>query len=134
MAARSLLPIGVGLERIRVLLDDPDADVRAAAAAAVAGPGGEAMAAPVGRLLADRSWKVRQQAGRSLASMGPTGALVLRAHLSHTDPYARDMAQRILDDLEARGRRAVTPAPIPRGLDAWTSDEAAGDHDEGRAA
>lgn len=137
MAARSLLPIGDGLTRIRVLLDDADAEVRAAALAAVAGPGGETLAAPVGRLLSDRSWKVRQSAGRSLASMGPTGALVLRAHLSDADPYARDMARRVLDDLEAKGGRAVTPAPIPRGLDAWGAEGAAAQTDgrtEERAA
>ncbi|MFN3216079.1 MAG: HEAT repeat domain-containing protein [Acidimicrobiales bacterium] len=133
MAARSLLPMGDGVERIRGLLDDTDAEVRAAALAAVAGPGGEALAAPVGRLLSDRSWKVRQEAGRSLATMGPTGALVLRSHLADTDPYARDMAQRVLDDVEAKGGRAVTPAPIPRGLDPWGSDDA-DDRTEGRAA
>lgn len=133
MAARSLLPVGDSLERIRELLDDTDAEVRAAALAAVAGPGGEALAAPVGRLLSDRSWKVRQQAGLSLATMGPTGALVLRFHLADPDPYARDMARRVLDDVEAKGGRAVTPAPIPRGLDAWGSVDG-DDRTEGRAA
>jgi HEAT repeat protein len=108
------------------LLDDPDPEVRTAALAASAAPGGEALAARVGRLLSDRSWKVRQGAGASLAAMGPTGALVLRAHLSDSDPYARDMARRALDDLEAQGGRAVTPAPIPRHLDPWTTSTAAG--------
>ena len=125
MAARALVPRDGGRVLIAELLADDDAEVRAAAAAAAAEPGGDVLAATLGRLLGDRSWKVRQQAGLTLAKLGAVGALVLRHHLGDRDPFARDMARRILDDVEARGGRAVTPAPIPARLDPFPAAVAA---------
>ncbi len=125
MAARSLVPTGAGLDLITLLIDDEDAEVRAAAATAASERGGEVLAAAVGRLLGDRSWKVRQHAGLALVGMGAVGALVLRSHLGDLDPYARDMARRVLDDVEARGGRSVTPAQIPVRLDPFPAAVAA---------
>ncbi|MEM7287839.1 MAG: HEAT repeat domain-containing protein [Actinomycetota bacterium] len=88
-----------GTQELRDRLDDHDPNVRAAAADAVALAGAEELAAHVGRLLGDRSWVVRERAGRSLAAMGPAGVMTLRVHLDDDDAYARDMARQVLDTL-----------------------------------
>jgi HEAT repeat protein len=119
VAAEAIKPDEHGAFIIGEMLDDGDADVRAAAVKAAAGAGGETLAVRVGVLLADESWKVRLSAGQTLAALGPVGALTLRHHLFDQDPYARDMARRALDDIAAREGRPVLPAPIPPGLDPW---------------
>ncbi len=100
------------LTDMRVLVDgfsDPSPLVRATAAEAAGMIRAEQLGARVGRLLSDESWAVRQQAGRALLAMGPTGSMILRRHLDDADPYARDMARQVLDTMEAR-HRAIAPA------------------------
>ena len=99
IATRALAIWADGVAELRGQLEDDDPQVRAAAADAVALAGAEELAANVGRLLGDRSWIVRERAGRSLASMGPTGVMTLRIHLDDEDDYARDMARQVLDTL-----------------------------------
>lgn len=125
VAAEAISPDEHGAFIIGEMLDDGDAEVRAAAVKAAGGAGGEVLAARVGTLLADESWKVRLRAGQTLAALGPVGALTLRHHLYDPDPYARDMARRSLDDIAAREGRPVLPAPISPGLDPWPVAEPA---------
>jgi HEAT repeat protein len=122
VAAGAIAPDAHGAFLLGELIDDLDADVRSAAVAATAAFGGEVLAARIGDLLSDQSWKVRLQAGQTLAALGPVGALTLRHHLFDSDPYARDMARRALDDIAARERRQVLPAPVPPGIDPWTEE------------
>jgi len=88
------------------LLEDSDSDVRATAARAVGAAQAEQLVAHVGRLLCDRVWDVRQQAGLTLAAMGPAGHMTLRIHLDDPDAYARDMAVLMLDTLAVRDSRS----------------------------
>ena len=88
------------------LFTDSDPDVRATAARAAGIAQAEQLAAHVGRLLCDSVWDVRQQAGLTLATMGPTGLMTLRVHLDDPDPYARDMAVLMLDTLAVRDPRS----------------------------
>ena len=99
IATRAVAIWADGAAELRDRLQDDDPHVRAAAADAVALAGTEELAADVGRLLGDRSWIVRERAGRSLAAMGPTGVMTLRIHLNDEDDYARDMARQVLDTL-----------------------------------
>lgn len=99
IATRAVAIWADGTAELRDRLEDDDPHVRAAAADAVALAGIEELAADVGRLLGDRSWIVRERAGRSLAAMGPTGVMTLRIHLDDEDDYARDMAHQVLDTL-----------------------------------
>lgn len=99
IATRAVAIWADGVDELRDRLVDDDPHVRAAAADAVALAGAEELAAHVGRLLGDRSWIVRERAGRSLAAMGPTGVMTLRVHLDDEDDYARDMARQVLDTL-----------------------------------
>ena len=97
------------LEDPSILIDlftDPDSDVRAAAARAAGIAQAEQLAAHVGRMLCDSVWNVRQQAGMTLATMGPAGLMTLRVHLEDPDPYARDMAVLMLDTLAVRDPRS----------------------------
>ena len=98
------------LEDPSVLIDlfsDPDPEVRATAARAAGLTQAEHLAAHVGRLLRDSDWDVRQQAGLTLAAMGPAGLMTLRIHLDDPDPYARDMAVLMLDTLAVGDPRSV---------------------------
>ena len=92
------------VEHVQARLSDEDETVRAMAAEAVGTMGAQVLAAQVGRLLADRSWLVRERAGQALAAMGPAGAMTLRIHLDDPDPYAQDMASQVLDRLTAIDR------------------------------
>ncbi len=92
------------------LLDDRDPSVRAVAAEAAGLIGAQTLAARVGKLLSDRSWVVREHAGRALATMGPAGVMTLRIHLNDDDAYAQDMARQVLDtigDISAAPVRAA---------------------------
>ena len=97
------------LQDPRILIElfaDSDAEVRATAARAAGAANAEQLAAHVGRLLCDSDWNVRQQAGLTLAAMGPVGLMTLRVHLDDPDRYARDMAVLMLDTLAARDTRS----------------------------
>ncbi len=119
LATSAIAPDADGAFLIGELLDDEHPVVRAAAAKAAAGIGGEFLCPRLGDLLSDQSWAVRLQAGQTLAQLGPIGALTLRHHLGDRDAYARDMARRALDDIAAREGRPAAPAVVPPGLDAW---------------
>lgn len=77
---------------LAALLHDDDARVRAEAADAVGRGDVKGLAHLLGRSLADSSWSVRRNSGRSLAALGPVGRVVLRCHLDDEDAFARDMA------------------------------------------
>ncbi len=114
IATQALAP---WLTDMTVLIDgfsDPDPLVRSTAAEAAGMLQAQALAARVGRLLGDESWAVRQQAGRALAAMGPTGTMTLRHHLRDQDPYAQDMARQVLDTIEASHPGALVPAVVGR--------------------
>ena len=83
---------GHGVELL-LPLEDPDGKVRAAAAAAVGRGGDRAMAGRLSARLRDRDHAVRQAAAARWPSSDPGGALVLRAALRDTDPYAADAAR-----------------------------------------
>lgn len=104
IATRALARWMDGTDELSALLADEDAVVRATAAEAVGLIGAQSLAAQVGRLLGDRSWLVRERAGRALASVGPAGVMTLRVHLDDDDPYAADMARQVLDTLDAAHR------------------------------
>jgi hypothetical protein len=85
------------LDRLAVLLGDPDDQVRAEAAHALGllshWPQGPELAAR----LEDPSWDVRRQAGLALGSIGAPGRLLLRRARGSSDPFAADMAHQVLD-------------------------------------
>lgn len=85
------------------LLGDPDPVVRVAAIEAVSRLDSEWLAAQLGRAMGDTSWEVRRAAGEALARLGDIGLLVLRGVIRCDDPYARDMAQQVLDSVAIRG-------------------------------
>jgi HEAT repeat protein len=103
---------------LRALLEDPHAEVRAAAARAVASAHLVEFVGAVGRLLSDASWNVRRTAGDALAALGAPGTVTLRAQLFAEDRFARDMARQVLDALAARRHR-----PAPRTLEELPSLE-----------
>ena len=114
-----------GIALVRAAMGDEDEAVRVAAARAGRTLGDVTLCPDLGDRLSDRSWEVRLEAGRALASLGPVGALTLRRHVLDPDPYARDMARRTLDDIEAHEGRPVAPVLVPKGLDAWTAESVA---------
>lgn len=79
------------------LLEDPEAGVRAAAVHALSGLNSTLSVAVIGRCLSDSAWTVRRASGLALEQLGPAGALLLRHHLEDEDPFARDMARKVLD-------------------------------------
>lgn len=68
------------------LLGDPDPRVRAAAVSGAGRSRQPLLAGPVGRLLGDQAWIVRDAASTALRSMGPPGEVVLRGALARTRP------------------------------------------------
>ncbi|HYT10628.1 MAG TPA: HEAT repeat domain-containing protein [Mycobacteriales bacterium] len=79
------------------LLDDPAPEVRAAAAHGLGRLGEWRSAGALAELLGDRSWDVRYAAGTALRRLRGPGRLFLRRALGHADPFAADMARRMLD-------------------------------------
>ncbi len=69
--------------------------------------GAVAAVATVGRLLRDPSWFVRHAAGSALDNLGAPGHLMLRRYLTELDPFALDMARRVIDAREAQARGPV---------------------------
>ena len=82
---------------VESMLDDPEAEVRAAAIAGLGKvghwPSGPALAAA----LRDPAWEVRRQAALALRALGAPGLVLLRRALTDEDRYARDMARQVLD-------------------------------------
>lgn len=118
VATRALGPWLTDLSVLTDRLADEDAEVRATAATAAATAGADSLAAQIGRLLRDQSWRVRQAAGLALSAMGPAGSMTLRMHSEDADLYARDMAQQMLATIEARSDdlgHALSGAVAPVG-------------------
>ncbi len=88
---------------LAALLADSDSSVRAEAARSVGRDEVVALAHMVGRMLGDRSWQVRRNAGAALRELGPIGKVVLRCHLDDDDAFARDMALHVLGRVSRLG-------------------------------
>lgn len=92
------------------LLNDREDLVRVAAVNGLALLNAESAVGVIGKCLSDRSWNVRRSAGLALDQLGPSGRLLLRCHLHDEDPFARDMARRVLD---ARAvQKAMSSMPL----------------------
>jgi HEAT repeat protein len=79
------------------LLDDEDAQVRAAAAHALGRLKHWRSAPRLAAALRDPAWDVRRRSGLALLAMGSPGVLALRGALDDSDRFARDMARQLLD-------------------------------------
>lgn len=115
MAVRALSTgRGSGAEEILIEnLTDDDERVRVAASEGLARLQAFAAVVEVGCLLSDSSWAVRRAAGTALDDLGAPGALVLRCSLSDSDPFARDMARKVLDARAAR--TGIRTIPVAAG-------------------
>ena len=80
-------------------LDDPAWFVRVHAARAVGRVVGAPAAPTIARLLADPQWWVRTAAKDALRVMGPAGIPALLSVLQHDDPFARQGAAEVLQDI-----------------------------------
>jgi len=85
------------LALLRAGLQDPAAEVRAAAARALGDGRHWTAAGDLVAALRDRSWEVRRAAGLALHGLGATGELLLRRMVTDEDRYASDMARLMLD-------------------------------------
>jgi HEAT repeats len=83
-------------ELVRLLDDDPSADVRTAAARGLAGLADPAVAVHLAAAMADDSWDVRRAAAVGLRALGPSGRLYLRRTVAAGQPVATDMARQVL--------------------------------------
>jgi HEAT repeat protein len=83
----------------RALLGDEVWYVRAHAARALADAGGPDVAEEIAPLLADREWWVRLAAKESLQTMGEEVWAVLVPFLDHADPFARNGAAEVLQNI-----------------------------------
>jgi HEAT repeat protein len=83
----------------RSLLTDEVWYVRAHAARALADAGGVDVAEEIAPLLADREWWVRLAAKESLQNMGEEVWNVLVPYLDHSDPFARNGAAEVLQNI-----------------------------------
>lgn len=79
------------------LLRDDAAEVRTSAAKALGRLRHWPAAGALAERLRDPAWNVRLAAAVSLRGLGAAGVLVLRQALSDSDPFARDMARRVLE-------------------------------------
>lgn len=109
---------GEGAEELLAqALRDPEEEVRVAALEGLDRLGAVAAVSTVGRLLRDPSWFVRRAAGSALDNLGASGHLMLRRYLTDLDPFARDMARRVIDAREAQARGPVDRpgrfSPVP---------------------
>lgn len=114
MAVRALSSgRGTGAEEILIKnLGDGDERVRVAALEGLARLQAFTSVVEVGRLLRDRSWAVRRGAGAALDDLGAPGALVLRCSLNDSDPFARDMARKVLDARAAKSGINTVPVVV----------------------
>ena len=85
------------MSRLCGLLSDPEPDVRAAAAHALARLRHWPAAASLAQLLHDPAWDVRYAAGLSLRALGGPGLLFLRRSTTDADAFAAEMATHVLD-------------------------------------
>jgi HEAT repeat protein len=87
------------LPAARALLADDVWYVRAHAARALGEAGGPDVAEEIAPLLADREWWVRLAAKESLQTMGEEVWAVLVPYLDHADPFARNGAAEVLQNI-----------------------------------
>jgi len=81
------------------LLDDPLWFVRVHAARSVGNVVGAAAAPTIAPLLSDRQWWVRAAAKDALRDMGADAVSALLSVLAHPDPFARNGAAEVLQDI-----------------------------------
>lgn len=94
-------------ERLReLLLSDPSAAVRSAAARGLAMLGDPGDASRLAGALTDPAWDVRRTSAVGLRQFGPAGRLYLRRALKSADRFAADIARQVLD--EADGSEAAS--------------------------
>ena len=114
----------------RPLLGDPVWFVRAHAARAIAETEDEAYAADVAPLLADREWWVRTAAKEALQRMGPEVWSALVPYLDHPDPFARNGAAEVLQNIGILDSlivlEAATARPSPAKIEMLRKIAAAG--------
>jgi HEAT repeat protein len=96
LGARSGTEVGAALV---AALDDPEWFVRVHAARAAGHVVGDAAAPTIARLLADRQWWVRTAAKDALRGLGADAVPALLALLTHEDPFARNGAAEVLQDI-----------------------------------
>lgn len=90
------------------LLSDAAPEVRASSAKALGKLRHWPAAGALAECLRDRDWNVRLAAAVGLRGLGAAGVLVLRRAMTDSDPFARDMARRVLE-LPGDGVLAFTP-------------------------
>ncbi len=123
MAVRALISgRGASAEELLIeALDDTDARVRVAALEGLERLGMTRSVGAIGHRLGDRSWIVRRAAGAALDGLGAPGRLLLRSYLTHSDPFARDMARRTLDTGAVKTGVVSVPSLQHRRADDGTS-------------
>ncbi len=98
-AAHALAAVGgePAVDALTRMLQDDDAEVRAAAARGLGDLECWTRAAEVADLLYDPVWAVRRSAAATLRSLGPVGRLHLRRALTDADPRAAEIAKHVVD-------------------------------------
>jgi HEAT repeat protein len=99
IASLSRVDKAAALPAARALLADEVWYVRAHAARALGDAGGPDVAEEIAPLLADREWWVRLAAKESLQTMGEEVWAVLVPFLDHSDPFARNGAAEVLQNI-----------------------------------
>ena len=99
VATLSRIDKATALPAARALLADDVWYVRAHAARALGEAGGPDVAEEIAPLLADREWWVRLAAKESLQTMGEEVWAVLVPYLDHGDPFARNGAAEVLQNI-----------------------------------
>jgi HEAT repeat protein len=79
------------------LIRDPDASVRASAAAGIGVLGHWPAAPALATALQDASWDVRRAAAVSLRRLGPAGRIYLRRAVGGPDRFAADISRQVLE-------------------------------------
>jgi HEAT repeat protein len=99
VATLSRIDKATALPAARALLADDVWYVRAHAARALGEAGGPDVAEEIAPLLTDREWWVRLAAKESLQTMGEEVWAVLVPYLDHGDPFARNGAAEVLQNI-----------------------------------
>jgi HEAT repeat protein len=99
VASLSRIDKTAALPAARALLTDDVWYVRAHATRALGDAGGPDVAEEIAPLLADREWWVRLAAKESLQAMGEEVWAVLVPFLDHSDPFARNGAAEVLQNI-----------------------------------
>jgi len=114
VATLSRIDKATALPAARALLADDVWYVRAHAARALGEAGGPDVAEEIAPLLTDREWWVRLAAKESLQTMGEEVWAVLVPYLDHGDPFARNGAAEVLQNIGILDSLIVLEAATPR--------------------